>query len=347
MLPSPLSRHFDKRYLAPVLVTMVLVVGQLSFGFLESWWRTAFAILTAIAIEMLLGRMIVGKWPHLASAYISGISIGMLLRSPEFWPYALCSAIAITSKYVLRVGDRHIWNPSNFAIVAMLVLAPDYVAGLSVQWGNYLLPMIVVWCFGSVIIYSLGRLHITATYAASFLGFALVWSLVTGHPFLSEAAPITGPMYQLYIFFMITDPKTTVHGKRAQCIVTVCVAAMEAALRLMQFVHAPYYALFIVGPIANLIEIAYTVPRRARPSRLRTRRHTDREGVLHGRKGRHRQPEVDLEEPGAPSPTRRRSRATSQDRGQSGQAVQKLANQKSIEANQKAILANQKLILAK
>ena len=64
-----------------------------------------------------------GKWPHLASAYISGISIGMLVRSPEFWPYALCSAISITSKYVLRVDGRHIWNPSNFGIVAMLVLA--------------------------------------------------------------------------------------------------------------------------------------------------------------------------------------------------------------------------------
>ncbi len=258
MLPSPLSRHFDKRYLAPVLVTMVLVVGQLSFGFLESWWRTAFAILTAIAIEMLLGRMIVGKWPHLASAYISGISIGMLLRSPEFWPYPLCAAISIVSKYVLRVDGRHLWNPSNFGIVAMLVLASDSVAGLSVQWGNNLLPMVVVWIFGAIIINALGRFHITLTYVASFLFFAGVRHLVTGHPFLAEAAPLTGPMYQLYIFFMITDPKTTVHGKRAQCLVTVCIAAMEAALRLMQFVHAPYYALFIVGPIANLIEIAYT-----------------------------------------------------------------------------------------
>jgi len=258
MLPSPLSRHFDKRYLAPVLVTMVLVVGQLSFGFLESWWRTAFAILTAIAIEMLLGRMIVGKWPHLASAYISGISIGMLLRSPEFWPYPLCAAISIVSKYVLRVDGRHLWNPSNFGIVAMLVLASDSVAGLSVQWGNNLLPMVVVWIFGAIIINALGRFHITLTYVASFLFFAGIRHLVTGHPFLAEAAPLTGPMYQLYIFFMITDPKTTVHGKRAQCLVTVCIAAMEAALRLMQFVHAPYYALFIVGPIANLIEIAYT-----------------------------------------------------------------------------------------
>jgi len=258
MLPAPLSRHFDKRYLAPVLVTIVLVVGQLSFGFLESWWRTGFAILTSIAIEMLLGRMIAGKWPHLASAYITGISIGMLLRSPEFWPYPLCAAISIVSKYVLRVDGRHIWNPSNFGIVAMLVLASDTVASLSVQWGNNLLPMVVVWVFGAVIIHTLGRFHITLTYVASFLFFAGVRHLVTGHPFLAEAAPLTGPMYQLYIFFMITDPKTTVHGKRAQCLVTVCIAAVEAGLRLMQFVHAPYYALFIVGPIANLIEIALT-----------------------------------------------------------------------------------------
>ena len=90
----------------------------------------------------------------------------MLVRSPAFWPYALCSAISITSKYVLRVDGRHIWNPSNFGIVAMLVLAADTVASLSVQWGNNLLPMVVVWCFGSVIIYSLGRLHITLTYVA-------------------------------------------------------------------------------------------------------------------------------------------------------------------------------------
>ena len=258
MLPASLFQRIDKRYLAPVLVTMVLVVGQLSFGFLESWWRTAFAILTSIAVELLLGRMITGKWPHLASAYISGISIGMLLRSPEFWPYPLCAAISIVSKYVLRVDGRHLWNPSNFGIVAMLVLASDTVAGLSVQWGNNLLPMVVVWTFGAIIIHTLGRFHITLTYVASFLFFAGIRHLVTGHPFLAEAAPLTGPMYQLYIFFMITDPKTTVHPKWAQCLVAFAVAAVEACLRLMQFVHSPYYSLFIVGPIANLIEIAYT-----------------------------------------------------------------------------------------
>jgi Na+-transporting NADH:ubiquinone oxidoreductase subunit NqrB len=253
----------DKRYLAPILVTLVLIVGQVTFGFLESWSRTMLAIGTAIGIELVLARLFFGSWPHLASAYISGISVGMLVRSPFIWPYALCSAISITSKYVLRVDGRHIWNPSNFGIVAMLVLAADSVAGLSVQWGNNLLPMIVVWCFGSVIIHSLGRFHITVTYVASFLVFAALRSAVTGHPFLSEAAPITGPMYQLFIFFMITDPKTTVRSFRGQCGVAFLVAAVEAAFRLMEWVHAPYYALFLVGPVANLVEIAADRRRRA------------------------------------------------------------------------------------
>jgi len=248
--------RFDKRYLAPLLVTLVLIVGQVTYGFLESWSRTALAIGTSIVMELVLGRLLGGRWPHLASAYVSGISIGMLVRSPEFWPYALCAAISIVSKYLIRVDGRHIWNPSNLGIVAMLVLASDTVASLSVQWGNSLLPMVVVWVFGAVIISTLGRFHITLTYVLSFLAFAALRSAVTGHPFLAEVAPITGPMYQLFIFFMITDPKTTVSPRWGQCLVAVLVAAVEAAFRLMEFVHAPYYALFVVGPTANLIEIA-------------------------------------------------------------------------------------------
>src|SRR5690606_21221866 len=98
---------------------MVLLAGQLTRGFLDSWSRTSLAIVSAIAVEMVLGRLWWGRWPHLASAYITGISVGMLVRSPAFWPYALCSAISITSKYVLRLENRHLWNPSNFGIVAM------------------------------------------------------------------------------------------------------------------------------------------------------------------------------------------------------------------------------------
>src|SRR6202049_3758752 len=120
----------ENRYIAPIFITLILLVGHLSFGILESYQKTLLAIAAGIGTELILSRLFFGKWPNLASAYITGISVGILIRSPAFWPYALCALISITSKYVLRVHDRHIWNPSNFGIVAMFVLASGTVAGL-------------------------------------------------------------------------------------------------------------------------------------------------------------------------------------------------------------------------
>jgi Na+-transporting NADH:ubiquinone oxidoreductase subunit NqrB len=245
----------ENRYLAPIFITCILLVGHLSFGILESYKKTGLAIVVSIAAEMVLGRLYFGKWPHPASAYITGISVGILVRSPAFWPYALCSLISITSKYVLRVKNRHIWNPSNFGISALLFLAPQAVASLSIQWGNNVWPMLVIWVLGAVIIWRVHRFNITGTYVVSFLVFAFVRSLITGHPWQAEIAPLTGPMYQLFIFFMITDPKTTLRSRKGQCLVAFLIALVEMVLRLFQSVYAPFYALFMVGPIAFLLEM--------------------------------------------------------------------------------------------
>jgi enediyne biosynthesis protein E5 len=247
--------RLDNRYVAPIFITCILIGGHLSFGMLESYQKTALAIVASIVTDLVLGRIFFGRWPNVASAYITGISVGILVRSPAFWPYVLCSVISITSKYVLRVKGRHIWNPSNFGISAMLFLAPETVATLSIQWGNYLLPMLVIWALGSVIIWRLRRFHITGIYVVSFIAFAFLRSYITGSPWQSEIAPLTGPMYQLFIFFMITDPKTTVRSKKGQCIVVFLVAFAEFLLRLHQVVYAPFYALFTVGPAAMLVEM--------------------------------------------------------------------------------------------
>jgi Na+-translocating ferredoxin:NAD+ oxidoreductase RnfD subunit len=258
--PSPITRFFsvENRYLPPIFITLILLVGNFSFGLLESFSRTALAIATSMLFEIGLSLLVYRKVPNLASAYISGISVGILMRSPEFWPYALCSAIAITSKYAIRWRGRHLWNPSNLSISVMLLLVPEFVATLSVQWGNTIWPMLIVWVLGALIVYRVKRLHITATYVVSFVALSLLRSAFTGDSFLAEVAPITGPMYQLFIFFMITDPKTTVKPRWTQCLVAFMVAVVEMILRLSENIHAPYYALAIVGPIANAIEIALT-----------------------------------------------------------------------------------------
>ncbi len=247
--------RFDNRYVAPLFITCILLVGHLSYGILESYKKTALAIVVAIITELILGRIFFGKWLNLASAYITGISVGILVRSPAYWPYALCSVISIMSKYVLRLKGRHIWNPSNFGIAVLLFLAPETMAVLSIQWGNNYWSLLVIWVLGSIIIWRARRFHISATYVVSFFLFAFLRSWITGDPWQAEVAPITGPMYQLFVFFMITDPKTTVRTKTGQCAVAFCVALVEFILRLGQVVYAPIFALFFVGPTANLIEI--------------------------------------------------------------------------------------------
>ena len=250
----PFRFRLDSRFLPPLLITSILVAAHFTFGILEAYERTALAIVAAIVAELVMGRLTYGRWPHPASAYITGISVGILLRSPFLLPYAFASLISIVSKYVLRLDGRHLWNPSNFGVSAVLFLAPATASLLSIQWGNNIWPMAVIWVLGFVIVWRVGRLHISATYVLSFVVFSLLRSALTGNPWQATLAPITGPMYQLFIFFMVTDPKTTVGPRWAQSVVVIAVAFVEMLLRLNEVIYAPFYALFLVGPSAMLIE---------------------------------------------------------------------------------------------
>ncbi len=262
----------DNRYLAPVLITIILfaanwkysildnpsspLLAWLTGGLITTFSPTFAAILAAMAMELVLGRAVRGRWPMLASAYISGISAGILIKSPYFWPYTLCAMISIASKYALRIRGRHLWNPTNFGVTAMLYLAPATVASLSVQSGNALGSVIVVWAAGALILGRLGRLHIPLAFAAAYMPLAYLRSLLTGDTFAAEVAPLTSTMYQLFMCFMITDPPTTTRAKWSQCLVAVLVAVAETVLRVaFRDTYAAYHALFIVGPAANLLEI--------------------------------------------------------------------------------------------
>ncbi len=253
---SAVSKVLQFKYAPPVFITLILLVGHFSFGILESFSAILISIGTSIITELVLSRLMYGQWKkNVSSAYITGISISMLIRSTFLWPFALAAVLSIMSKYVLRYRGRHIWNPSNFGLSWLFFFAPLSVAGLSIQWGNNILPMLVIWVLGIVIVLKAKRLHITLSYVLGFLFFAFLRSFITGASFFTEVAPLTGPMYQLFVFFMITDPATTVKGKKAQMLVAFLIAFVEFLLRLNEFIYAPFYSLFLVGPIAMVIQL--------------------------------------------------------------------------------------------
>jgi enediyne biosynthesis protein E5 len=249
------GQFINARYLPPLFISLILISGHFTYGILEDYKAILLSIGSALLTELTLSRLLHGKWKNLSSAYISGISVGILTRSPFLWPFAVTAVISIMSKYVLRYKGNHLWNPSNFGISWMLFIAPFSMSGLSIQWGNNIWPMLVIWILGLVIVWRAKRLHITTTYVISFIFFSFLRSLITGDSFFTEVSPLTGPMYQLFVFFMITDPPTTVKNRKGQILVVFLVAFVEFFLRLSQFIYAPFYALFLVGPIAMIIHL--------------------------------------------------------------------------------------------
>ena len=79
------------------------------------------------------------------------------------WPFILGSFIAIVSKYVLTYRGRHLWNPTNFSIGAMVLLAPGSMSVLSHQWGNSAAVVGVIYAVGLVVAWRAKVIPLTLT----------------------------------------------------------------------------------------------------------------------------------------------------------------------------------------
>lgn len=249
------------------LVTLILIVGEMRFHILPNPWVLPVTLSVAMACEALLSRVLRGIWPSVLSAYIAGNSIVILIKPSAglWWPFVIGAALSITSKYVLTYRGRHLWNPTNFAITAMVLLAPHSIAILSHEWGNELWTVGVIWCVGLLVVSRAKLLHITLTYLVSFVLLAGVRAAILGGSWLTEASPITGPMYQMLMFFMLTDPRTTVSTTKGRVLVVILIALGECGLRLANDFHLPWAApvasipaiasLAIIGPIAMALDL--------------------------------------------------------------------------------------------
>jgi enediyne biosynthesis protein E5 len=259
---APVRKGIDPRWLSSSLLTLILVIGQWQFQILgDDYAPWATALGTALASEILLHWLSTGRTVNLLSAYISGNSVAILLKPVRgaLWPFAVCALLAILSKYVLRYRGRHLWNPTNLSVCLMLLLASGTTGMLSHEWGNHPAMVAIIWAVGLLVVIRARVWHLTVGYLVLFALFAWVRTWFNGQPLLAELGPVTGPMYQLFMFFMVTDPRTIVSGRRNQLGVLALVALVECLIRLAADfewlgpanplrVAPPMFALFLVGP---------------------------------------------------------------------------------------------------
>jgi Na+-translocating ferredoxin:NAD+ oxidoreductase RnfD subunit len=246
--------RLDQRYLVAGFLTLILVVGQVWLNFLQSLGQFVTAVVFSIATEMVLSRVYWNKWPNPISAYMTGVSVGILVRSPAWWPYAIGGMLAIAQKYAIGFRGRHLFNPSNFGLCILLLAVPDTVVALSKQWTNMPGIVIFVFLFGAIVIGRIGRLDVVLAYTVGFVLLSWLRSTITGVPLAAELAPALGPAFQLFIFFMITDPRTTPSTRWGRVGYGMVIAIIEALLRFGRNVYAPFFALFLVSPIVMFWE---------------------------------------------------------------------------------------------
>ena len=236
----------------------LLVWGEARLDFGLSPWRIAAtlgaALLTQWTCERLYHRpraadgVCFDPW----SALISGLSLCLLLRTTHLAAMIAAAAIAIASKFVLRVGERHLWNPTNFAIVVMLALGLGWVS--PGQWGSAAYFALLVAGAGGFVVTRAARLDVTAAFLAWWAALLFGRALYLGDPLAIPARQLRSGALLIFAFYMISDPKTTPRTRAGRVAFAALVAAGAFVVQFVLYRQdGLLLALAVVAPLATLL----------------------------------------------------------------------------------------------
>jgi Na+-translocating ferredoxin:NAD+ oxidoreductase RnfD subunit len=255
--PILLPKLRDPRLHLAAVIFSLQILGQVAFDFRVSIAQILLSLATCAVLEVGIAawRQHVLLWP--ASALITGNGVSFILRVPGtqhgdwwslhgWWIYVGTAAVSLLSKHLIQVRGGHIFNPSNFGLVLCFLVLPrtraeplDFWWGPMSPWLGLAFAIIVG---GAVLI--LTRLKLLGIAVGFWVAFAAGVGVLaaTGHAMSARwhLGPITGayfwwtlvtsPEILVFLFFMITDPRTTPRGARARVVYAVCVGLLAALL---------------------------------------------------------------------------------------------------------------------
>lgn len=238
-------------------LSSLLAFGILALDFGVAPSHAAAAIAGALGAEA-VGRAIRGERFSPLSPLITALSLTLLLRASSAELMLLAGAAAVGSKFIIRAGGRHIFNPANFALVGLTLAAAPLGLGAAWispgQWGALGLAAVVVAGAGAMVAGRAARLDTTL----SFLG---VWSALTFGRAFWFGDPLAIPLNQLqsgallvFAFFMISDPATTPTRRWARLLHAGAVAGLGFWLQTAWVSDVgPVHALFMLAPALVLL----------------------------------------------------------------------------------------------
>ncbi len=255
--PLVLPTIRDPRLHVAAVIISIHVFGQLGLHFQVSVPQILAAILTCAVIELALTFRQTRSFVWPASAMLTGSGVALILRvvgthADDHWTldgwyvFAIVAGLSLLTKYVIRYRGSHVFNPSNIGlVVAFVVLGSTRIEPLDFWWAPlnaWMIAAYAVIVVGGVLITR--RLHLLVLAATFWVSFAVGIGVLAGSGHCMVArwsfAPVCGidfwrvivisPEVLIFLFFMITDPKTAPAGRVARVVFGVLVALASVLL---------------------------------------------------------------------------------------------------------------------
>jgi Na+-transporting NADH:ubiquinone oxidoreductase subunit NqrB len=202
-------RNMDPRTYQIASLAGLLIYGMGWLEFDIGWVQATLTLAGVLSVQWMCAR--IWKLPafEARSALISGLSLCLLLRTNALWLVAIAVVITISSKFAIRWRGKHIFNPTNFGLVAMMLTTSGQVWVSPGQWGNIAFFGFLMTCLGGLVVNRAARTDVTVAFLAFYVALVLGRSIYLGEPMAIPMHRLQSGALLLFAFFMISDPRTT------------------------------------------------------------------------------------------------------------------------------------------
>lgn len=248
----------DARNIQIIYLSLFLFYGISNLDWEITADKIAVLLMTVLITQALWIWIVGASWRGLKSALITGLGLSILLQTDSVLTLVAAGALAISSKFLIRINGKHLFNPANFGIIAGILLFQD--AWISPgQWGSDANFLLILSLLGGFILFRIGRLDTSVVFLGSLFALEFLrtylyqgWGMdVLIHKFSSGTL-------LLFAFFMITDPMTIPDSRKGRIIWSLLVAVLTFVLsNWVQIYTAPIWVIFFLTPLTVLIDKVY------------------------------------------------------------------------------------------
>lgn len=250
-----IARLRDPRYYQIAVLSTLVTYGIVALDFGIRPGNAIAIVLTALAVQFIGTKLARLERFDPLSPLITSLSLTLLLRTDLVAIAALAACIAIGSKFLIRVRNKHVFNPANVAIVT-LMLASDHAWISSGQWGSAAIGAFALACLGFIVLTRAKRAETTIGFLAFFAMLLFGRALWLGDPLAIPLHQLQNGALLIFAFFMISDPKTTPNTRMGRVLYSLLVAVIAYTIQFVFYEpHGPIIALIISAPVVPLIDL--------------------------------------------------------------------------------------------